>query len=161
MNWLIIYSLRFKFYDLLKLKKIYWSTVDLQCYVNLFCTARWLSRYIYTHIYICMHMYIYTHVCVCVLSRSVVSDSLQLHGLQAARLSVHGVFQERILEWVAISSSKRSSWPRDWTPVSCIGRQILYQWATWEAIHMHTHIVLHMCSLLCSFPLWFVTGYWI
>ena len=41
--------------------------------------------------------------------------------------SVHGIFQERILEWVAISSSRGSSWPRNWTCVSCIGRQILYQ----------------------------------
>ena len=41
----------------------------------------------------------------------------------------HGVSQERILEWVAISFSKGSSWPRDWTNVSwisCTGRQILY-----------------------------------
>ena len=28
--------------------------------------------------------------------------------------SVHGIFQGRILEWVAISSSRGSSWPRDW-----------------------------------------------
>ena len=34
--------------------------------------------------------------------------------------SVHGTFQARILEWVAISSSRRSFWPRDWTQVSCI-----------------------------------------
>ena len=34
--------------------------------------------------------------------------------------SVHGILQARILEWVAISFSKRSSWPRDWTRVSCI-----------------------------------------
>ena len=34
--------------------------------------------------------------------------------------SVHGIFQERILEWVAISYSKVSSWPRDWTCTSCI-----------------------------------------
>ena len=27
--------------------------------------------------------------------------------------SVHGIFQARILEWVAISFSRRSSWPRD------------------------------------------------
>ena len=40
--------------------------------------------------------------------------------------SVHRIFQARILEWVSISSSKGSSWPRDWTHVSCIGRQILY-----------------------------------
>ena len=32
--------------------------------------------------------------------------------------SVHGIFQARILEWVAISFSKRSSRPRDQTQVS-------------------------------------------
>ena len=47
--------------------------------------------------------------------------------------SVHGILQTRILEWVVISSSRGSSWPRDWIHVSCIGRQILYYWATWEA----------------------------
>ena len=40
--------------------------------------------------------------------------------------SVHGIFQARIREWVAISSSRGSSPPRDRTSVSCIGRQILY-----------------------------------
>ena len=50
--------------------------------------------------------------------------------------SVLGILQARMLEWVAISSSKESSQPRDWNCVSCIsciGRQILYHWATWEA----------------------------
>ena len=39
--------------------------------------------------------------------------------------SVHGILQARILEWVAIPFSRRSSWPRDQTHVSCIGRWIL------------------------------------
>ena len=34
--------------------------------------------------------------------------------------SVPGILQARILEWVAISFSRRSSWSRDWTRVSCI-----------------------------------------
>ena len=34
--------------------------------------------------------------------------------------SVHGILQARVLEWVAISSSRGSSQPRDWTHVSCI-----------------------------------------
>ena len=34
--------------------------------------------------------------------------------------SVHEIFQARILEWVAIPSSRGSSWPRDQTRVSCI-----------------------------------------
>ena len=40
--------------------------------------------------------------------------------------SVHGIFQARILVWVAISHSKRSSWARDWKCnfcVSCTGKQ--------------------------------------
>ena len=34
--------------------------------------------------------------------------------------SVHRIFQTRILEWVAISFSRGSSWPRDWIRVSCL-----------------------------------------
>ena len=34
------------------------------------------------------------------------------------------IFQERILKWVAISFSRISSWPRDWTCVSYIGRRV-------------------------------------
>ena len=48
---------------------------------------------------------------------------------------VHGIFQARILEWVAISSSRRSSQPRDQTHISCIpctSRRMLYHWATWR-----------------------------
>ena len=41
--------------------------------------------------------------------------------------SVHGILQARILEWVAIPFSRRSSQPRDQTRVSCIGRWVLYQ----------------------------------
>ena len=42
-------------------------------------------------------------VCVCVCVCSDVSDSLQPHGLVASPgFSVHGIFQARILEWVAI-----------------------------------------------------------
>ena len=47
--------------------------------------------------------------------------------------SVHGIFQARILGWVAISFSRVSSPPRNWTRFSCIGRKVLYHWATREA----------------------------
>ena len=40
--------------------------------------------------------------------------------------SVHGISQARILEWVAISYSRGSSWPKDQTHIFCIGRWILY-----------------------------------
>ena len=55
-----------------------------------------------------------------------VSDSLRPHGLYLPGSSVHGILQARILEWVAVASSRESSQPRDQMRVSCIGRQILY-----------------------------------
>ena len=57
--------------------------------------------------------------------------------------SVHEILQARILEWVAISSSKASSQLRNWTHVSSIsynGKQILYHSATWEARTTATRI---------------------
>ena len=44
--------------------------------------------------------------------------------------SVHRIFQAGIPEWIIISFSRRSSFPRDRTSVSYIGRQILYCCAT-------------------------------
>ena len=48
-------------------------------------------------------------------------------------ISVHGIFQARVLEWVAISFSRGSSWPWDWTQVSRIAVRRLTLWATREA----------------------------
>ena len=47
--------------------------------------------------------------------------------------SVHGVFQAIVLEWIAISFSRGSSQPRDWTRVSCISGRFVTVWATREA----------------------------
>ena len=38
-------------------------------------------------------------------SHSIMSNSFRPHGLQPARLSVHGILQARILEWAAIPLS--------------------------------------------------------
>ena len=46
--------------------------------------------------------------------------------------SVHGISQARILEWVAISFSRRFSPPKDQTQVPCIDKWILYSRATWS-----------------------------
>ena len=40
--------------------------------------------------------------------------------MNCSMYSVHGISQARLLEWIAISFSRGSSWPRDWTWVSCI-----------------------------------------
>ena len=47
---------------------------------------------------------------------------------------VHRIFQARILEWIAISSSRRSSLPRNWTQVSWIAGRFFTDWAMREAI---------------------------
>ena len=49
-----------------------------------------------------------------------------------AESSVHGISQARMMEWIAISFFRGSSWPRDQTGISCIDRWILYHWVTGE-----------------------------
>ena len=64
--------------------------------------------------------------------------------------SVYGIFQARVLEWVSISSSKRSSRPRDPTHVSCIDRRVIYHWVTREA-----PLAFVICtSCLCDSDVW-------
>ena len=54
--------------------------------------------------------------------------------------SVHEILQAKILKWVVMPSSRVSSWPRDWTCISCVsciaggfftteplGKPVLYQ----------------------------------
>ena len=62
--------------------------------------------------------------------------------------SVHGIFQARVLESVAISFSRGSSRPRDRTCISCIGRfGVLYHWATAAAAAAKS---LQLCPTLCD-----------
>ena len=71
--------------------------------------------------------------------------------------SVLGVSQVRILEWVAMTSSRGASRPRDWTCISYIGRCIFDHGVTREAPPPHacvcvcvcyTHIHIHILSVL-------------
>ena len=69
----------------------------------------------------------------CIVLCSVVSDFYDPVDCSPPGFSVHGISQARILEQVAMPSSRGSSRPKDWTCISCIGRWILYHCATWEA----------------------------
>ena len=80
-------------------------------------------------------------------SHSVMPTLLWPCRLQPSSSLVHRTFQARILEWVAISFSRASSWPRDQTQISFIGRWILYYWFTWEA-----HLTVLGCLWLDVFP---------
>ena len=41
--------------------------------------------------------------------------------------SIHGIFQARVLDWVAVSFSRGSHWPKDWTQVSSIASCLSHQ----------------------------------
>ena len=62
--------------------------------------------------------------------------------------TVHAISQARILEWVAISFSRGSSQPRDWTQVSCIAGRFFTVWATREA-HKHVKSQLNKRKEAC------------
>ena len=47
--------------------------------------------------------------------------------------SIHEISQARILEWIAISISWGSSWPRDWTQVSHLAGRLFTVWAIRES----------------------------
>ena len=77
-------------------------------------------------------------VCVCV-SHLGASDFVTPWAHQAP-LSV-GILQARILEWVAMPSSRGSSRPRDWTQVSHIAGIFFTIWTTMEAgVGCHTFL---------------------
>ena len=66
--------------------------------------------------------------------------------------SVHGIFQARILERVAISFSRRSSKTRDWTQVSRIVGRRFTVWVTkeaWWGVGRGCHFLLQRI-----FPTW-------
>ena len=77
-------------------------------------------------------------MCICAQSLSPVRPFVTPMDCSLPGFSVHGILQARILEWVVISFSRGSSPTRDRTHVSCISRQVLYHWATWEQQAHHS-----------------------
>ena len=79
------------------------------------------------------YIYIYTHIQTHTVRAKSFTSCLTLCDSMDWSLpvsSVHGILQARLLELVALPSSRESSWPRDRTQVcyvSCTGRQVLYQ----------------------------------
>ena len=53
--------------------------------------------------------------------------------------SVHGIFQATVLKWIAISFSRGSSQPRDWTWVSRIVGRRFTIWTTREGVLFQDH----------------------
>ena len=72
-------------------------------------------------------------VCVCVLVTHLCLTHCNLIYCSPPASSVHGIIHPRKLEWVAMLSSRRSSWPRNRTRISCISGEFFTVWATRKA----------------------------
>ena len=76
--------------------------------------------------------------------------------------SVYGIFRQEILEWVAISYSRGSSWPRDRTWVSCAGKWILHHWAHLGSPYLYMYKLAFLTMQLktrllkARFRIWFI-----
>ena len=87
----------------------------------------------------CFDFFSESQLCMCVCGYSVGQSCLTLcdpMDCSPSGSSVCGILQARILEWVAISFSRGSSWPRDWTHVSvspALEGEFLTTNTTWEA----------------------------
>ena len=62
--------------------------------------------------------------------------------------SVHRILQVKILEWVAMPSTRGSSWPRDRTQVSHIAGRFFTIWATRET-HLKCRKMIKTCWMQC------------
>ena len=62
--------------------------------------------------------------------------------------SILGILQARILEWVSLPSSRGSSWPRNWTHISCVAGRLFTHWANWES-HLSLVYLLQIL-LICK-----------
>ena len=115
-----------------------------------------MFKCIYIHALVCVLCCVCLCLCVCFFSSSFVSDSLKPNGQEKKKKernpmdssppgsSFHGIFQARLLEWVAISYSRGSSNPEIRlmilvSPVLAGG--FFTTSATWEALYIYRYYV--------------------
>ena len=88
------------------------------------------------------------------LACSVMSSTLPRHGLYSPPgSSVHGVFQARLLEWVAISSSRGIFVTQGSNPCLLHCSQILYHWAIAVPMGIHVKLEIQALAELTAFVL--------
>ena len=127
--------------------------IDIADLIICACICINMYTQIYIYIYIDMYMHACTYVCICIYIHACMHAELFPScptlcdptdcGLLGS--SVHGILQARMLDWVAMPSSKGSSQSRDRTSISyisCIHRQVLYHWC-----HLGSP---YLCIYLCK-----------
>ena len=96
----------------------------------------YISVCLYVHVLVCS----VTHLC------PTLCDSIDCSSPGS---SLPGIFQVRILEWVAVSYSGGFSWLRDWTLISwspALADILFTSCTTWETLiclHTYTHMSLY------------------
>ena len=87
--------------------------------------------------------------------------------------SFYGIFKARVLEWIAISFSRGSSWPRNRNRVSCIAGRRFTVWASLSIVaqnwvnatqpkirfclilhvmgHWFSEVIIHLDKISCAF----------
>ena len=111
------------------------------------------SIFICTYIYNVSRIYLCVQCEVAVVVQSLSPTLCDPMDYSPPTSSVHVIFQARILEWVAFSSSKGSSQPSNRTCVPCLllGRWIVTTWeATCEAFSMRQVVTL-LLFFLCTY----------
>ena len=106
----------------------------------LLCLLNWQVDFFFNFCTACVCVCMLSHVQLFVGPRTVACQvplSMEFVDCSLPGSSVYGIFRQEILEWVAISSSRGASGPRDraWAP--CIGRCILHHCAIREALFVH------------------------
>ena len=120
-----------------------WARIYVRVWVYLKC------------VYICLCVYLY---CLLLLFYSLNRFHLFCDPMDYSPpgSSVHRIIPVRILECITISFFRGFSLLRDWTCVSCIGRQILYHWAT-KGSPVYLYTCVHVC---CMFCVWNIVAQW-
>ena len=130
-----------------------WHHHPLTSEAYIFCKPethllRNLYTYICVSVCVCVYMYVLSCVWLCNLMDCSLPGSF-----------VHGISQARILEWVAISGFRGSSWPRaqkplrlhllnwqvDSLPLCHLGSTIYIYIHIYIYIYTHTHTYTYMC----------------
>ena len=99
----------------------------------------------------CSSLYPFTvisHACMCAQLCLTLCNTIDY---SPSGLSVHGILQARILEWVTAPFYRGSSWPRNWTHVSCIswiGRWFLFLFLFLflPLSHLGSLVINHNCK---------------
>ena len=107
-----------------------------------------------------------TYQCVCAKSLQPCLTLCDAMDCSPPDSSVHGNLQARILEWIAMPSSRGSSRPRDRTHipyVSCPGREILYYYCHLGSLSLpvpslHSNVGTHLLTSRVIPSSWLPSG---